>query len=332
VLPVYNGATTLEAAIDSLQRQTCTDWELLAVDDGSTDDTRQWIEARARKDLRIRVLPQPHRGLVPALQAGLAAARGRFIARMDADDIADPERLEEQWNFLQRRPEVGVAGTLVGFGGDPQEAEGFARHVDWMNSLVEVEPIALNRFIESPLAHPSVMFRSELVARHGGYREGDFPEDYELWLRWLDAGVAMAKVPRVLLTWNDSPGRLSRTDGRYDLEAFYRCKAGYLARWLERHVAPDRPVVVWGAGRPTRRRAEYLTEHGVILAGYIDIDAQKIGKTFRGRLVNPPLALQGANPRPFVLGYVARRGAREWARSHFHACGYVEGRDFLMAA
>ena len=69
------------------------------------------------------------------------------------------------------------------------------------------------------------MFRRELVARHGGYRAGDFPEDYELWLRWLDAGVRMAKVPRPLLTWHDSTGRLSRTDARYDPEAFFRLKA-----------------------------------------------------------------------------------------------------------
>src|SRR2546425_6870649 len=102
------------------------------------------------------------------------------------------------------------------------------------------------------------MFRRELLNKHGGYREGDFPEDYELWLRWLDAGVTMAKVPRVLLTWNDAPERLSRTDRRYDVEAFYRCKAFYLARWLKRHVDASRPLLVWGAGRPTRKRAEHL--------------------------------------------------------------------------
>ena len=102
----------------------------------------------------------------------------------------------------------------------------------WTNGLLTHEEIALARFVESPLAHPSVMFRRSLVERWGGYAEGAFPEDYELWLRWLDAGVRMEKLADPLLIWNDSPTRLSRRDPRYAAEAFYRVKARYLARWL----------------------------------------------------------------------------------------------------
>lgn len=251
---------------------------------------------------------------------------------MDADDVAHPERLAAQVALLEQQPDLGLVGSLVAFGGHPAQAAGYALHVDWLNSLVDPDTLALNRFVESPLAHPSVLFRATLPRQHGGYRAGPFPEDYELWLRWLEAGVRMAKVPRVLLTWHDPPGRLSRTDPRYDPEAFYACKAGYLARWLQQHVPPHRPLVVWGAGRLTRRRAELLTDHGCRIAGYLDIDPRKIGAHRLARPVWTPESLRGPLRDAFVLGYVGKRGARDLARLHLQGCGFVEGRDFLMAA
>ena len=331
LLPAFNAAASLPAALDSIRAQTFPDWELIAVDDGSTDGTLEVLRAAAARDSRVRVWPQPHAGLVAALNAGLGLARGGFIARMDADDVAHPERLAAQVAFLRAQPDLGLAGCLVAFGGDTARAAGYALHVDWLNALIEPEAIALNRFVESPFAHPSVLFRAGLVARLGGYRAGEFPEDYELWLRWLEAGVRMAKVPRVLLTWADPPGRLSRTDARYAPEAFYRCKAPFLARWLKAHVDPARPVWVWGAGRPTRQRAEWLVTHGVSIAGYLDIDPRKIGRVLQGRPVLGVDALRGRAREVFVLGYVAKRGARELARRHLQECDFVEGRDFLMA-
>lgn len=330
LLPVHNTAGTLARAVDSIRRQTFSDWELLAVDDGSTDGSREMLEDLARADPRVRISARPHGGIVAALNAGLAAAWGDFIARMDADDESHPERLTEQVRFLESNPDIGLTGCLVAYGGDRIANAGYALHADWLNSLVAPEQIALNRFIESPLAHPSVMFRRELVERHGGYHDGDFPEDYELWLRWLDAGVRMAKVPRPLLTWHDPPGQLSRTDPRYDAEVFYRMKAEYLAKAVARDRR-ERPLFVWGAGRPTRKRAAYLEAHGLRIAGYIDIDPKKTGRSLGRRRVMAPDEL----PPPgeiFILGYVAKRGARELIRERLTLRGHVEGRDFLMGA
>jgi glycosyltransferase involved in cell wall biosynthesis len=331
VLPVFNAASTLERAVESIRHQTHVDWELVVADDGSTDDTPRLLGRLARCEPRLRVLSLPHAGIVAALNAASSLARAPLIARMDADDECHPERLAAQVGFLERHPEIGLAGSLVSFGGDPCAAAGYALHVEWMNQVVTPAEVALNRFIESPFAHPSVMFRRELVDRFGGYRDGLFPEDYELWLRWLDAGVAMAKVPRVLLTWNDPPDRLSRTHRRYHPEAFYRCKALYLARWLCRNLPPGRRVLVWGAGRLTRKRAGELTSHGITISGYIDIDPRKQGRVIAGREVMSPEDIPGPSD-VFVLGYVAKRGARELARARLTARGFVEGGDFLIAA
>lgn len=330
ILPVRNGAGTLPRALASVQAQTWRDWELIAVDDESQDGTGEILAAAARRDARVRVIRASRPGLVPALNTGLNSACGDLIARLDADDESHPERLAGQIAMLQREPALGVVGCLVAYGGDRAAGEGYALHVDWLNTLITPEQIALNRFIESPHAHPSVMLRRTAVERHGGYREGDFPEDYELWLRWLDAGVRMAKVPRTLLTWHDSPARLSRTDARYAPDAFYRVKAPWIARELGR-IAGERAVWIWGAGRPTRGRAAELEKHGARIAGYIDVDPKKTGRKVGGVPVVAPDGL----PEPgavFVLGYVATRGARDLIRGELTRRRYVEGRDFLMCA
>ena len=338
VLPVRDAAGTVARAVQGIRAQTLADWELVIVDDGSVDGTREILEEVRRADPRVRVLGRPRDGIVAALNAGVAAARGAFVARMDADDEAHPERLAEQAAFLgsAENQGIGVAGCLVEHGGDPAVNAGYALHVDWLNSLTAPDEIALNRFVESPLAHPSVMFRRELVDRHGGYLEGLFPEDYELWLRWLDAGVRMAKVPRTLLRWNDPPGRASRTDPRYSPEAFFAVKAPWIARWLRARgigTADGRRVLVWGAGRPTRKRAELLLAHGVRIEGYVDIDARKATAAIGG--TGRPVLLPDDLPPPaecFVLGYVSSRGARELIRAALGRRGHVEGRDFLMCA
>ena len=332
VLPVRNAAATIARAVASVRAQAFSDWELVAIDDGSTDGTREILRALARDEKRMRVIEQPPAGVAAAANAGATAARGEFIARMDADDESHAERLAAQVEFLcapKNRP-IGVVGSLVEFGGDRTASAGYALHVDWTNALVTPEAIALNRFVESPLVNPSVMFRRELVAQHGGYRDGDFPEDYELWLRWLDAGVRMAKVPRLLLTWHDAPTRLTRTDGRYTPEKFFQMKAEWIAREVAR-VAGGRKIFVWGAGRHTRKRAAYLTAHGVTIAGYIDVDAKKTGRGLGGTGV--PVIADDALPLPgeiFVLSYVTTRGARDYNRGKLRARGYVEGRDFLL--
>lgn len=329
VLPVRNAVHTIARAVGSVKRQTHRDWELLVVDDGSCDGTTERVRRAAAEDARIRVLTSPSRGLVPALNAGMDAARGQLIARLDADDECHPDRLGDQVTWLEAHPEAAVVSCLVAFGGDRRASEGYARHVDWINSLVEPEAIALNRFVEAPVAHPSVMFRRMLLERHGGYRAGDFPEDYELWLRWIDAGVRVGKVPRELLTWHDNPDRLSRTDPRYGPEAFFRLKAFYLARHLAR--IDRREVWIWGAGRPTRKRAAFLREHGIGFAGYIDVDPRKTGRTVGGIPVIGPAQLPAAGDA-MVLGYVSSRGARELIRAELVRRGCQEGRDFILCA
>lgn len=331
ILPVYNAVGTVEQSVGSIQAQTCKDIQIILVDDGSTDGTPERLKKLAAKDKRIDLLFISHAGIVAALNAGLAAARGEYIARMDADDTCPPDRLERQAAVLRSDTAVGLVSGRVAFAGDIAESRGFALYVDWLNSVQSAADIVRNQFVESPLPHPSVLFRRRLVETYGGYRQGNFPEDYELWLRWLAAGVKMVKIPETVLSWHDLPGRLTRTDPRYAQSAIFKLKAAYLARWLEGHNVCHPAVVIWGAGRETRKRAEYLVGHGIRITHYIDIDPRKIGQVIHGR----PVWAEEEIPEPgtcFILAYVGSRGARDDIRQRLSRRGFQEGQHFICCA
>ena len=130
-----------------------------------------------------------------ALNQGLEESTSELIARMDSDDEMHPARLLEQVSFLDNRDDIGLVATMVKHvpSGD-HDTRGHQNYVNWTNTIISSRDISTNRFIESPFAHPSVMFRKELISRYGGYQNGDFPEDYELWLRLLRNNVKMEKI------------------------------------------------------------------------------------------------------------------------------------------
>ncbi len=331
VLPARNEEALLPDALASLWRQSETDFEVIAVDDGSSDDTWRLLSEMSASEPRLRAIRQEPLGLVAALNAGLQEARGRYIARMDADDLACPGRLRLQASYLDGHPGIGVVACRVSYLGDAERNQGLAAFVDWTNALQTPEQISLYRFVETPVIHPSVMFRREPAARHGGYRDGPFPEDYELWLRWLEAGEQIAKLDDVLLEWRERPGRLTRTDPRYSVDAFYRIKAPYLHRWLARHNPHHPRVVVWGSGRTSRQRLRHLTDLGIQVEAYIDIDPRKLGYFINGAEVLPPAALPGPG-RCFVLGWVGSRGARAEIEAELQQRGFRLGEHYLPCA
>jgi glycosyltransferase involved in cell wall biosynthesis len=178
-MPVYNGEKYLREAIDSILNQTFTDFEFLIIDDGSNDKSSKIIEAYAKKDPRIRFLSNSSNlGLINTLNKGIAEAKANYIARMDADDIALPNRLEKQIQFLHKNPEVSVLGTNMTL---IDENSNFIKEV-----ILPPESLLIKWSLHffCPLAHPTVICRRSMLLEIGGYNE-DFKniEDYELWLR-----------------------------------------------------------------------------------------------------------------------------------------------------
>ncbi len=332
LLPVYNAAATLDEALVSLSQQTLTDFEIVVVDDGSTDGTRERLRAWAQREPRLRLLTHPHRGLVAALNAGLAACRAPLVARMDADDRAHPERLMAQAAYLAEHPEVVVVGTQVEAFPAQAVGPGLRRYLTWQNALLTDAAIRREIFVESPFTHPSVMYRREVIQAVGGYRSVPWAEDYDLWLRLYLAGARFGKIRRVLLWWREHPTRLTHTDPRCSPEAFFRAKAHYLARGP---LADRDAVLLWGAGLAGRKLGRHLLAEGVPIRAYLDIDPRKIGRTRHGRPIYPPKALPSlwrAAVRPALLVAVGVPSARPLLRQRLRAQGLREGADWWFAA
>ncbi len=330
LLPVRNAAPHLAGCLQSLSGQSLRDFEVVAVDDGSQDGSGEILEQWAAGDDRFRVFREPACGLIASLNLGLAACRAPLVARMDADDVSHPKRLQLQFERLESCPEIGVVSCLVRHYPHGGVGEGFKIYEAWLNSLLDHEAMARERFIESPLAHPSVMVRMELLLQAGGYRDRDWPEDYDLWLRLFGAGARFEKIPKPLFFWREHPRRLSRIHSRYTTDAFLRCKAHYL---LDGPLAGADRVVVWGAGRTGRRISRYLMAGGAPVEVFVDIDPRKIGGIARGRPVVPaedlPALLEG---RTVVIAAVASRGARSEIRQRLREFGLVEGGNFWCVA
>ncbi len=336
LLPAYNAQSTLSSSVESVRAQTFEDWELLLINDGSTDETAAIMDEVAKADPRIRVYHRPRGGIVAALNFGLERARGAVIARQDADDLSDSRRFEAQWRALDEREDVQLASCLVEhraiqseWGNAETETRGYSSYCDWLNSIVTHEEIRRACFIESPLAHPTVMFRRDLISLFGGYADGAFPEDYELWLRWLDSGVRMMKVPETLYTWNDSPGRLSRIDPRYSADAFLKLKASSLARWLKMKSKTE--LNVWGAGTLSRKRVQFLREEGFTVHAFIDVDPKRRGQTIGGA---PVFLLDQFEElgSEFIVSFVGNRGAGQKIREFLVQKGREEEADFLICS
>jgi glycosyltransferase involved in cell wall biosynthesis len=332
LMPCYNAVETLDEALDSLAGQSFEDYELVAVDDGSSDGTLVKLQQRARTDARICVLAQSHQGIIPALNAGLKACRAELVARMDADDRSHSRRLEKQLAFMQAHPEVALVGCRVAGFPSGQMRQGYHVYLEWQNALLSEADIRREMFVESPLAHPSVMFRRGWVVDLGGYQDNGWAEDYDLWLRLYLAGAHLAKLPEILLEWREGPDRLTRRDGRYSLENFLRAKAYYLSRGP---LAGRDAVIVWGAGMIGRRLSKHLLRQGVPLVAFIDIDPRKIGRLRRGLPILSPDELKTwwqRYDKPAVLAAVGARGARELIRTRLNALNLCEGRDWWGVA
>lgn len=206
VMPVYNGGAFLQPAIDSILSQTFPDFELIVIDDGSTDATPDVLARAVSADKRVRVLSDGRRGLVGALNAGLAAARAPLVARMDADDISRPDRFALQVAFLRDNPDVGVVGGQMA----SIDGEGLPLGAGTTFPTASDAIVVALLSGHSVVAHPTVMGRRDVLTGVGGYRPAyQSAEDLDLWLR-VSERTALAVVDRVVLDYRRHGGQVSR--------------------------------------------------------------------------------------------------------------------------
>ena len=310
VLPVWNAGGYLVAAVESIRAQTLADWEMLAIDDGSTDGSRQTLDDFARRDERIEVISRPNRGLAATLQEGIERGRSGIVALMNADDLSHPDRLARQLAFLERHSTVAALGTQTRL-----LVDGKATAIE---SRLPLSPEACRRLlsIAPPLAHPTVMLRREAVLAVGGYRPQSHVEDYDLWLRLADR-FDLANLPEALLEYRLHDGQFSSA----------RDEKVAVATLVVRAAAAERR-----AGRPDpldHGHADRVTAEGLGIR-VADVVAQVRGAAL-GR-AEQVLAATGSSKRAereLVLlddHWTAAADPRRWQAAH----DWLTGRGMLV--
>ena len=328
LLPVRDAAAYLPECIQSLRSQTFEDFEVLAVDDGSTDLSADILLQWAREDPRVVVTVQPALGIPAALEAARSRARGRYLARMDADDIAGVTRFEEQRALLESDAELAACGAGVRYFPRDVLRDGGLRYETWLNGMRSPADVERNLFVECPLAHPTFFLRSSAVSGVGGYADRGWPEDYDLLMRLWKSGAALGVVPRMLLHWRERDDRASRASEAYSPAAFRRCKVHYLLSTLAR----DREgLVVWGAGQLGKSFALEVQRQGGSVRAFVDLDDRKIGQSIHGATVIPPSRVNEYRDA-YSVAAVGQVGARDEIRSALQEAGWREVSEFIAVA
>jgi glycosyltransferase involved in cell wall biosynthesis len=269
---------------------------------------------------------ETRQGIAYALNTGLEFCRGKYIARMDADDVMLPGRLQLQNDFLDKNPGSGLVSGLVKTNHDLTGTEGMNHFTSQINEMLSEQEIYHHRFVESPFAHPSVMFRKSLIEQFGNYSTAGGPEDYELWLRWFSNGVRMNKLPVEVIYWRDHASRLTRNHPDYSRAGFALTRLHYLAIWIQNHWQ-NKPIWIWGGGKYSRKSALALIDQGIPISGFIDV--------FTERKIPGYRVMHFSNIPPsgqiFIISMISNRGKFKEVKLHLTGLGYEPDRDFILA-
>lgn len=255
ILPCFNSAAFLQETLDSLSEQTLREWECIAIDDGSSDATPTILRAHAARDLRFSVISRPNRGLIATLNEAILLAKAPWIARMDADDLAEPERLAVQLLALSQH-EADVCGTWVRFFGE--------RSGLWQMPLDDAS-IKLQLLFNVPLAHPSVMVRASLLRETPYDASAVHAEDYALWCALAQRGARFINVPRPLLRYRCHAAQITQTKRDQLRGTAQRIRTRYAADLLPPNL--DVAQFVAFAEPGTQLTAEQFTTYAWMLLG-----------------------------------------------------------------
>ena len=281
IMAAKDTAAYLPDCLDSIRAQTYTNWELIAVNDHSTDDTPEILQEYAGRDARIRVFHSNKPRLIPTLQTGYARAQGSLINRMDSDDKMPEYKLQvlvDEW--LKYGKGTIVAGGTEHFVDEGEVGDGFLRYEKWLNELAGKGTHYQQIYKECVIpSHCWIIHKDDFDAVDA-FNPVVYPEDYDLCFRFYRQGLSVVGIDKVLHYWRDRSDRISRTWEEYKDNRYFDLKVRYFNE-LDRD--PERPLVVWGAGKHGKDLVKHLQASG---AGaelqWVCNNQNKIGKDIYG--------------------------------------------------
>lgn len=307
IMPVKNAMPYLEECLDSILNQNYTHWELIAVNDHSTDESSRILVKYAEKDHRISVFQNKGNGIIDALQTAYKNAKGDYITRMDADDLMPVNKLETMLNELQKYDKWTLVTGYVSYFSDQGVKEGFKKYEQWLNSLIDKNLHHQEIYKECVIPSPCWLTTREAFEKAGGFNHNIYPEDYDLTFRFHLNNIKIKGIPELLHLWRDHSQRTSRTHVNYAVNSFLELKIHY---FLQLNYQPNKKLTIWGAGRKGKKIAEILQKKEIHF-DWICNNPNKIGVTYQGTIWQSCENYFNTQTAYQVIGIVARPSDQE---------------------
>ncbi|MEY4134615.1 MAG: hypothetical protein RL386_965 [Bacteroidota bacterium] len=325
IMPVFNEEKHLRACLDSIRAQSCGDWELLAVDDASTDRSLDILRAYSSQDPRIRVLKSDEKGIIPALRVAVNAANGAFITRMDADDYMAPHKLYALRKALLDKGPGHLSTALVEYFSDEFDlGPGYRRYAAWLNEVIRQERNWEEIYRECTIPSPCWMCARQDFFAAGAHKPDINPEDYDLAFRFYKSGLKVTSVPDILHFWRDHSRRSSRNLESHANQEYFRLK---VPNFLEIDYDYRRPLILWGAGRKGKEIAKMLLEKSLSFHWCCETPA-KWGHNIYGVIMESPEITDRLANAQIILA-VSAPGEQPALQQRLLNRGRLPGKDFF---
>lgn len=325
VIPFKNTEAFLEDCLDSICIQNYHNWEVLAVDDGSTDSSWQLVKNYSIKEPRIKIFKSKGDGIIPALQTAYNNASGKFVTRMDSDDIMLPIRLEYMVNKLEENGPGHIAVGLVKYFSNRGISDGYSRYEKWLNNLTQLGTNFSEIYKECVIPSPCWMVYRIDFEKCGGFEPQRYPEDYDLTFRFFENQLKIIPCNELLHYWRDYDNRTSRTHEHYAQNYFLDIKIDY---FLKLSYNANRPLVVWGAGYKGKTIAKKLIALDIDFTWLCD-NPKKIDKSIYNKKMNHFSMLESLN-NPQSIVTVANEEAQQKIRAYLRELKQKEMTDYYF--
>ena len=325
VMPVKNTSAFLEECLDSICNQSYLHWELISVNDHSTDDSLEILNRYSQKDPRIKVYTNRGQGIIPALQLAHTHTQGKYITRMDSDDIMLPVKLESMKLNLDKYGPGHLACGKVKYFADYEIGDGFSRYESWLNTLIANGNNFTERYKECVVPSPSWMCYLEDFEKCGAFNPDMYPEDYELVFRFHELGLKCIPSSETVHLWRDYQTRTSRVDEHYADQSFLNLKMKYFFK-LDQDLSKE--ILIWGAGKKGKKLASLLQSSNVPFTWACN-NPNKIGKDIFGKILLSISAITEFEKYQSIIT-VANTDAQEEIKKSFAALNLKPNKDYFL--